>query len=138
MPKPDSSSCIPRARPAHNPDNLWEARPKVNPTPGISLDEVDARTYTSGRPGNCQSRKICHTHFKDSIRDPGHERGYRCVQFGDGDVPQEGFLRRLGEVACEGFLTFEHEKRWHPSIADPEQAFPIFRDRMGRLLEMAG
>ncbi len=77
---------------------------------------------------------IAHTHFKDSIPDPGYERGFRYVHFGDGDVPQTSFLRLLKGMDYKGFLTFEHEKRWHPEIPDPDLAFPVFAERMRGLL----
>lgn len=78
--------------------------------------------------------RIVHTHFKDSVPDPTHERGYRYVHFGEGDAPQENFLKLLKGIGYDGFLTFEHEKRWHPEIPDPAEAFPVYAERMRHLL----
>jgi len=80
--------------------------------------------------------RIAHAHFKDSIPDPTHDWGYRYVHFGEGDAPQENFLKLLKGMGYEGFLSFEHEKRWHPEIPDPEEALPVFVERMRHMLEV--
>jgi sugar phosphate isomerase/epimerase len=36
-------------------------------------------------------------------------------------------VRVLREHGYHGFLTFEHEKRWHPNLPAPEEAFPHAR-----------
>ncbi len=77
---------------------------------------------------------IAHVHFKDSIPDPAHAWGYRYVHFGEGDAPQENFLKLLKGIGYDGFLSFEHEKRWHPEIPDLEEALPVFSERMRHLL----
>jgi len=74
--------------------------------------------------------------FKDSTPDPTHDWGYRYVHFGDGDAPRENFLKLLKGMGYEGFLSFEHEKRWHPEIPDPEEALPVFVERMRHLREV--
>jgi sugar phosphate isomerase/epimerase len=74
--------------------------------------------------------RIGYTHVKDAVYDPSHPQamsdGWRYVLPGEGDLPLAdaiGVLRRHG---YEGWILFEQEKRWHPTLAEPEVAFPAF------------
>ncbi len=73
---------------------------------------------------------IGYTHIKDAVYDPGHplamEDGWYYVFPGRGQVPLEGAVRLLHQHGYTGWLQFEHEKRWHPELPEPEEAFPAF------------
>ncbi len=79
-------------------------------------------------------RWIRYTHWKDSKRNPGHEREYELTLFGDGDLPLERIRDALTEIGYDGFHTLEWEKKWHPEIEEPEKAFPLFVERMKTLM----
>src|SRR5205814_4466548 len=78
-------------------------------------------------------RWIRHTHWKDSVRSDD-ARGYRYVLFGEGEVPVVDCIRALRSINYDGWMSFEWEKKWHPSIEEPEVAFPAFIRTMRALL----
>ncbi|WP_408960240.1 sugar phosphate isomerase/epimerase family protein [Natrinema sp. 74] len=74
--------------------------------------------------------RIEYVHLKDAVHDPDHrdatDDGYVYTVPGDGDLPMADVVAALHERDYDGWLVFEHEKRWHPSIPEPEVAFPAF------------
>lgn len=66
---------------------------------------------------------IRHTHLKDSVPEGA---GRRYVLTGAGDVPVRRQVKLLAESEYQGVYTFEWEKRWHPTLEEPEVAFPHF------------
>lgn len=76
--------------------------------------------------------RISYVHVKDAVYDPDHpdamDDGWRYVFPGDGELPLETALISLREHGFNGWIVFEHEKRWHPELADPETVFPRFAD----------
>ena len=62
--------------------------------------------------------------------------GYRYVQIGDGEIPLRDALQILKAEGFNGWLTFEWEKFWHPSLADASVAFPEFVARIRKLLKV--
>jgi sugar phosphate isomerase/epimerase len=78
-------------------------------------------------------RWIRHTHWKDSVRSQ-EERGYRYVLFGQGELPAREFIGALRTMRYDGWLSFEWEKQWHPTIEPPDVAFPLFIEKMRALL----
>lgn len=74
--------------------------------------------------------RIGYTHIKDAVRDPHSplaiEGGWRYVFPGTGQLPLEAVIRRLKATGYDGWLQFEHEKRWVPGLPEPEEAFPAF------------
>jgi sugar phosphate isomerase/epimerase len=93
-----------------------------------------------------------HTHWKDSVTLPqqsdaaipqatsteereahalmsGH-RHADYVLFGGGDFPIEHFASLLKRAGYEGWLSLEWEKMWHPELAGPEVALPLFPGKM--------
>jgi len=93
-----------------------------------------------------------HTHWKDSVMlphkgsSPGsqvttpaeHEAhalmsGHRhadYVLFGGGEFPIDRFVGLLKEAGYDAWLSLEWEKMWHPELADPEVALPLFPPKM--------
>jgi sugar phosphate isomerase/epimerase len=74
--------------------------------------------------------RIGYTHVKDAIYDPAHaqavEGGWRYVFPGEGQIPLTEAVQQLRSIGYSGWLVFEHEKRWHPGLPEPEAAFPAF------------
>ncbi len=70
--------------------------------------------------------RIGYTHIKDAIRDESVKGGWRYVPPGLGELPLEESILLLKENGYDGWLQFEHEKRWHPELPEPEVVFPLF------------
>lgn len=74
--------------------------------------------------------RIGYTHVKDAVYDPTHplamEDGWRYVVPGTGQLPLAESIQLLKANGYNGWLQFEHEKRWHPELAEPEEIFPAF------------
>jgi glucosamine-6-phosphate deaminase len=71
--------------------------------------------------------RMRHVHLKDIRRAAaGDGRAWTPVLVGEGDFPAAEVLALLHGCAYEGFVSFEWEKRWHPSIEEPEVALPRF------------
>jgi sugar phosphate isomerase/epimerase len=74
--------------------------------------------------------RVKYCHLKDALYDPKHaqamEDGWRYVSAGTGQLPLAASLALLRSHGYEGWLLFEHEKRWHPDLPEPETAFPAF------------
>jgi sugar phosphate isomerase/epimerase len=73
---------------------------------------------------------VRYTHVKDILYDPTHplamQGGWRYVLPGQGQVPLNQAVQALRRQGYDGWLTFEHEKRWHPELPAPEEAFPAY------------
>jgi sugar phosphate isomerase/epimerase len=57
-------------------------------------------------------------HVKDARADG------TLVPLGDGDVPVRESVELLRAASYDGWWTVEWEKRWHPELAEPEDALP--------------
>ena len=78
---------------------------------------------------------VRHTHIKDSVPDG---TGVRYVLTGEGAIGIRDVVGTLARGGYRGLYGFEWEKRWHPSLADPEIAFPQYAEVMRRYLSEAG
>lgn len=68
---------------------------------------------------------VHHVHLKDSADvTPGGT--FEPVLTGRGVVPIKGILKVLHDVGYDGYVSFEWEKLWFPSIPGPEVAIPQF------------
>jgi sugar phosphate isomerase/epimerase len=74
---------------------------------------------------------LVHVHLKDGFMTDG-KVDYRL--FGDGDLPLREVLQGLKDVGYGGYLSLEWEKKWHPTLPEPEVAFPQFRQKLDELL----
>lgn len=72
-----------------------------------------------------------YTHFKDSYED---EEGNHLCPVGKGTIPVKETAELLIEKGYDGYFTLEWEKRWHPEIEEPEEAFPVFVEYMKNIL----
>jgi sugar phosphate isomerase/epimerase len=74
--------------------------------------------------------RIGYTHIKDAVYDPtsqlAMEDGWHYVAPGTGELPLAESIVLLKENGYDGWLLFEHEKRWHPKLPEPEEIFPQF------------
>ena len=74
--------------------------------------------------------RVGHTHVKDAVYDPDHEQamqdGWHYVLPGEGQLPLAEAIALLKQHGYDGWVMFEHEKRWHPDLQEPEVAFPAF------------
>jgi len=102
---------------AENVGVLWDVghTTRMGPeTPFDSWSLLGSRTFN--------------THFRDAVHDPAHPNamadGWRYVPLGLGQLPLEEAMAVLKQKSYRGYLTLEHEKRWHPDLEEPENIFP--------------
>ncbi len=72
---------------------------------------------------NIMKPYIKHLHFKDHIRVDG---GWKLSSVGEGDIPLFKILDTLKADGYNGCISIEHEKKWHPELADPQEEFARF------------
>ncbi|MGI5883406.1 MAG: sugar phosphate isomerase/epimerase family protein [Candidatus Spyradocola sp.] len=65
-----------------------------------------------------------HVHVKDYHR--GENGHFTLCPMGEGDIPLPEILHTLVQDGYDGYFSFEWEKKWVPSLAEPEEAFPAF------------
>ncbi len=98
---------------------LWD----IGHTPRVGGETVE-ETYAAIGP------RIGYTHLKDAVYEPGHPQamgdGWRYVFPGQGQLPLADAVRLLRLHGYAGWLVFEHEKRWHPTLPEPEEAFAAY------------
>jgi len=66
--------------------------------------------------------RCAHVHMKDFIKKPDGATEY-CFM-GDGLAESRECMELLRSMNYQGYVSFEWEKRWHPEIPGPEEAFP--------------
>ena len=86
--------------------------------------ETPDQTYAAIGP------RVGYTHIKDAVHDPSHpqamEDGWHYVTPGQGQLPLAESIALLKAHGYNGWVQFEHEKRWHPDLPEPEEIFPQF------------
>ena len=74
--------------------------------------------------------RVYYLHVKDAVYDTSHPEamkdGWRYVQPGTGQLPLAQAVGLLKEKGYEDWVMFEHEKRWHPELPEPEVIFPQY------------
>jgi len=78
--------------------------------------------------------RIRYLHIKDASCDHQHphamkggfDEGWRYVIPGTGQLPLSQGVKLLLQNDYQGYFVFEHEKRWHPELEEPEVIFPAF------------
>ena len=74
--------------------------------------------------------RVAYAHVKDARYEPDSplamNDGWYYIAPGTGDLPLVESLNLLKENGYDGWLLFEHEKRWHPNLPEPEEIFPQF------------
>jgi sugar phosphate isomerase/epimerase len=56
------------------------------------------------------------------------EDGWRYVAPGTGQLPLAEGIRLLRKQGYDGWLIFEHERRRHPVLPEPDEIFPQVMD----------
>jgi sugar phosphate isomerase/epimerase len=99
---------------------LWDV---ANP---IGEGESVAETWANVRG------RLAYLHVKDLRERAGG--GFEPELPNEGVVPLGEIMALLKGTGFDGWLSFEWEKRWHPSIAEPEVALPRYVRVMRELL----
>ncbi len=105
-----------------------------HPHVGLIWDIFNMWSVTKEAPSEVYAalkKYIVHVHVKDAVREDGK---WRYVQVGKGEAPLKEALGALVEGGYKGYYTFEWEKRWHPTIAEPEVVIPEFPQAIMHLL----
>lgn len=93
---------------------------------GVVWDPVNSFASCSEQPAQGASllgNAIRHVHLKDLKRHPDE---WRYTLTGEGEFPLLAVKEALEQLKYDQFVSFEWERKWHPSIADPEVALPHF------------
>ena len=82
--------------------------------------------------------RIGYTHVKDAVYEPQHalamKDGWRYVTPGTGQLPLVEAICLLKANGYDGWIMFEHEKRWHKELAEPQDIFPKFVEWVSPLI----
>jgi sugar phosphate isomerase/epimerase len=104
-----------------------------NPAFGILWDIAHTSRVAGEAPSETYAAlgsRIRYAHVKDAVHEPGNPNamkdGWRYVAPGAGSLPISEAILMLRGNGYDGYLCFEHEKRWHPALAEPEVIFPQF------------
>ena len=100
---------------------------------GVVWDPANAFAEFGERPADGLSAlgdRVRHVHLKDA-RPPtapavSPAAPWDPVLVGTGRFPAAEVVALLRGAGFSGFVSFEWEKRWHPSIEEPEVALPHF------------
>jgi sugar phosphate isomerase/epimerase len=105
----------------------------TDPAFGVAWDLGHTRRIggeTAEQSYSALGKRVRYVHIKDAVRAEGHplvmKDGWRYVLPGLGELELDlgiGVLKRNG---YDGWVMFEHEKRWHPELEEPEIAMPAF------------
>ena len=83
--------------------------------------------------------RIGYAHVKDALYDPGSplamSDGWYYVAPGTGELPLVESIELLKAGGYDDWLLFEHEKRWHPNLPEPEEIFPQFVEWIKPLID---
>jgi sugar phosphate isomerase/epimerase len=83
--------------------------------------------------------RVRYVHVKDAAYDPASPLamldGWHYVVPGTGELPLAESISLLQESGYDGWLLFEHEKRWHADLPEPEEIFPRFVDWIRPLID---
>jgi sugar phosphate isomerase/epimerase len=71
---------------------------------------------------------VVHVHVKDSISKPSAKHPFSYVLPGDGEFPMAP-LREVLKAECDGVVSLEWERMWHPTIAPLEDALHAANER---------
>lgn len=96
------------------------------PNVGVVWDPANSYVAALERPAEGAAQlgeAIRHVHIKDLQR---QQDTWSYVLTGEGEFPLHELKSALDQLRYDRFLSFEWEKKWHPSIADPEIALPHF------------
>ena len=113
------------------------------PSPNFSTLWDMGHTYRVGKETPEETyaaigSRVAYVHVKDATFDPTHPQamredfedgeqvGWCYVLPGTGQLPLAQSISLLKAGGYSGWLSCEHEKRWHPELVEPEEIFPAF------------
>ncbi len=108
-----------------NEDNvrvLWDTHHPIR-----TLGEMPATTWA------LIGKWIEYTHWKDSYKKENTRKGHMYCLLGKGEMPLSEIYNTLKKNGYDGYFTLEWEKKWEPSIEEPEIAFPDYTKFMKKL-----
>ena len=76
---------------------------------------------------------VRHVHVKDYMRAKDGKPFELCL-VGKGEIPVPTLLGWLKSDGYDGYLSFEWEKKWVPSLPEPEIAFPGYVGYLKKVL----
>ena len=79
---------------------------------------------------------VKHVHLKDA--DQREDGSFELKLLGEGNVPNYEVVKLLIEKGYDGYLSAEWEKKWHPTIEEPEVAIPQHAEVIRGWLEELG
>ena len=107
-----------------------------HPNVGLIWDIFNMWSVTKESPAEVYAtlkKYILHVHVKDAVR---KDNKWHYVQVGKGETPIPEGLSALVHGGYKGFYSFEWEKKWHPTIAEPEVVIPEFPKAIAPLLNV--
>jgi sugar phosphate isomerase/epimerase len=107
-----------------------------HPNVGLIWDIFNMWSVTKEPPAEVYAtlkKYILHVHVKDAVR---KDDKWHYVQVGKGETPIPEGLSALVRGGYKGFYAFEWEKKWHPTIAEPEVVIPEFPKAIAPLLSV--
>jgi sugar phosphate isomerase/epimerase len=107
------------------------------PAPEVGVQWDLGNPYLEGESAgqtwqNLPKDRLIYVHTKDMR--PTAEGKWEYVAMGAGVIPLAGIIGWLKASNFDGWLSFEWEKKWHPELAEPEEALPQYIAFMRRLL----
>jgi len=95
---------------------------------GLIWDPANTFADMGGQPVISSSirTQIRHVHVKDLVRCTNRTYAFKLP--GDGEFPLQLMLGELRRIRYDGFVSFEWERHWHPELAPPETALPVFTE----------
>ena len=118
-----------------DPVNIRALQERVGGGFGVVWDFANAiRVTGKGIAEQFEGLKgsILYCHVKDWTTDADGKSHY--VPVGTGDAPVREVVGLLKQNKLDVFLSFEHEKMWHPELPDPEEALPAYVKFMRSIL----
>jgi sugar phosphate isomerase/epimerase len=79
--------------------------------------------------------RLLHVHIKDGRPKPEGGPNWDLTLLGQGAVPTREILSALKAAGYDGWLAVEWEKKWHPTLAEPEIALPQHAEKLREYLE---
>lgn len=105
------------------PDTAFGALWDMGHTPRVGM-EMPSETIKA------LDKRVYYTHIKDAEYNPRHPQamrdGWRYTLVGQGVLPLREAVQLLVVNGYTGWMVYEHEKRWHPELPEPEVAFPAY------------
>jgi sugar phosphate isomerase/epimerase len=111
----------------YSKDLLWIMQNVSSKNTGLIWDFFNMYIVTRESPQlmyDTLKPYIRHTHLKDGIIEQDGKFKYLAAGGGNGPIAEA--VKILKDSKYKGYYSFEWEKRWHPTIENPEVVFPEY------------